>query len=77
MVLHALMDVLDAAGGDEAALEVALRELATGLTDDDINGLGNMDPDATFRRTAPTDWPAAQRRAGGARCAAQIRHDIR
>ncbi len=44
MVLHALMDVLDAAGGDEAALEVALRELATGLTDDDINGLGNMDP---------------------------------
>jgi hypothetical protein len=44
MVLHALMDVLEAAGGDEAALEVALRELATGLTDDDINGLGNMDP---------------------------------
>src|ERR1700761_564608 len=43
MVLHALMDVLDAAGGDETALEVALRELATGLTDDDINGLGNMD----------------------------------
>jgi hypothetical protein len=43
MVLHALMDVLDAAGGDEAALDSALRELATGLTDDDINGLGNMD----------------------------------
>jgi hypothetical protein len=43
MVLHALMDVLEAAGGDETALEVALRELATGLTDDDINGLGNMD----------------------------------
>jgi hypothetical protein len=43
MVLHALMDVLDAAGGDESALESALRELATGLTDDDINGLGNMD----------------------------------
>jgi hypothetical protein len=43
MVLHALMDVLEAAGGDEVALEVALRELATGLTDDDINGLGNMD----------------------------------
>jgi hypothetical protein len=44
MVLHALMDVLEAAGGDESALEIALRELATGLTDDDINGLGNMDP---------------------------------
>ena len=25
------------------ALEAALRELATGLTDDDINGLGNLD----------------------------------
>jgi DNA-directed RNA polymerase subunit K/omega len=44
MVLHALMDVLEAAGDDEPALEIALRELATGLTDDDINGLGNMDP---------------------------------
>jgi hypothetical protein len=43
MVLHALMDVLDAAGGDEAALDSALRELATGLTDDDLNGLGNLD----------------------------------
>jgi hypothetical protein len=43
MVLHALMDVLDAAGGDEVALEIALRELATGLTDDDLNGLGNLD----------------------------------
>jgi hypothetical protein len=43
MVLHALMDVLEAAGGDEAALEIALRELATGLTDDDLNGLGNLD----------------------------------
>ena len=43
MVLHALMDVLDAAGGDEAALEIALRELATGLTDDDLNGLANPD----------------------------------
>jgi hypothetical protein len=43
MVLHALMDVLDAAGGDEAALEVALRELATGLSDDDLNGLANGD----------------------------------
>jgi len=43
MVLHALMDVLDAAGRDEAALEIALRELATGLTDDDLNGLGNLD----------------------------------
>jgi hypothetical protein len=43
MVLHALMDVLDAAAGDEAALEVALRELATGLSDDDLNGLANGD----------------------------------
>ncbi len=43
MVLHALMDVLDAAGADEAALEVALRELATGLCDDDLNGLTNPD----------------------------------
>jgi hypothetical protein len=43
MVLHALMDVLDAAGGDEAALEAALRELATGLSDDDLNGLANGD----------------------------------
>ena len=43
MVLHALMDVLEAAGRDEAALEIALRELATGLTDDDLNGLGNLD----------------------------------
>ena len=43
MVLHALMDVLDAAGGDEAALETALRELATGLSDDDLNGLTNPD----------------------------------
>ncbi len=43
MVLHALMDVLDAAAGDEAALEVALRELATGLSDDDLNGLANPD----------------------------------
>jgi hypothetical protein len=43
MVLHALMDVLDAAGSDEAALEVAFRELATGLSDDDLNGLANPD----------------------------------
>ena len=43
MVLHALMDVLDAAGGDEASLEAALRELATGLSDDDLNGLTNPD----------------------------------
>ena len=43
MVLHALMDVLDAAGGDESALEAALRELATGLSDDDLNGLGGLD----------------------------------
>lgn len=42
MVLHSLMDVLDAAGADEAALEVALRELATGLSDDDLNGLGDL-----------------------------------
>jgi hypothetical protein len=37
------MDVLDAAGADETALEVALRELATGLSDDDLNGLTNPD----------------------------------
>jgi hypothetical protein len=43
MVLHALMDILDAAAGDEASLEVALRELATGLSDDDLNGLANPD----------------------------------
>jgi hypothetical protein len=43
MVLHALMDVLNAAGKDEAALEIALRELATGLSDDDLNGLTNPD----------------------------------
>jgi len=42
MVLHSLMDVLEAAGTDEAALEGALRELATGLSDDDINGLGDL-----------------------------------
>ena len=42
MVLHALMDVLDAAG-DESSLEAALRELATGLSDDDLNGLANPD----------------------------------
>jgi hypothetical protein len=42
LVLHALMDVLDAAGDDEAALESALRELATGLSDDDLNGLGDL-----------------------------------
>src|SRR4029077_8230958 len=41
LVLHALMDVLDAAGDDEVALEAALRELATGLSDDDLNGLGD------------------------------------
>jgi hypothetical protein len=43
MVLHALMDVLDAAGKDETALATALRELATGLSDDDLNGLANPD----------------------------------
>ena len=42
MVLHSLMDVLDAAGSDEAALKSALRELATGLSDDDLNGLGDL-----------------------------------
>jgi len=42
LVLHALMDVLEAAGDDEAALEAALRELATGLSDDDLNGLGDL-----------------------------------
>jgi hypothetical protein len=43
LVLHALMDVLEAAGDDENALEAALRELATGLSDDDLNGLGDLD----------------------------------
>jgi len=43
LVLHALMDVIEAAGDDEAALEAALRELATGLSDDDLNGLGDLD----------------------------------
>ena len=35
LVLHALMDVQEAAGDDEAAFEAALRELATGLGDDE------------------------------------------
>jgi hypothetical protein len=43
MVLHALMDVLDAAGGDEVSLKTALHELATGLSDDDLDGLANPD----------------------------------
>ncbi len=43
MVLHALMDVLEAAGTDEPALEAALRELATGLSDDDLDDLANPD----------------------------------
>jgi hypothetical protein len=43
LVLHALMDVLDAAAGDEAAFEAALRELATGLSDEDLEGLGGLD----------------------------------
>jgi hypothetical protein len=34
LVLHALMDVQEAAGGDEVAFEAALRELATGLSTD-------------------------------------------
>jgi len=38
-VLHALMDVLDAAGDDEAAFESALRELANGLSDEDLDDL--------------------------------------
>ena len=41
LVLHALMDVLEAAGDDEDALAAALHELATGLTDDDLNDLGD------------------------------------
>ncbi len=44
LVLHALMDVLDAAGDDEAAFESALRELATGLSDEDLQDLGGLDP---------------------------------
>jgi hypothetical protein len=36
LVLHALMDVQEAAGDDEAAFEAALRELATGLGDADL-----------------------------------------
>ena len=39
LVLHALMDVLDAAGDDEAAFQAALRELATGLSDEDLDDL--------------------------------------
>jgi hypothetical protein len=39
LVLHALMDVLDAAGDDEAAFKAALRELATGLSDEDLDDL--------------------------------------
>jgi hypothetical protein len=39
LVLHALMDVLDAAGDDEAAFEAALRELAAGLSDEDLDDL--------------------------------------
>jgi hypothetical protein len=39
LVLHALMDVLDAAADDEAAFEAALRELAAGLSDEDLDGL--------------------------------------
>jgi hypothetical protein len=41
MVLHALMDVQDAAGDDEAAFEIALRELATGFGD--VSELGDLD----------------------------------
>jgi len=47
LVLHALMDVLDAAAGDEDAFESALRELATGLSDEDLQdlgGLGGLEP---------------------------------
>jgi hypothetical protein len=44
LVLHALMDVLDAAAGDEGAFESALRELATGLSDEDLQGLGGLEP---------------------------------
>jgi hypothetical protein len=43
LVLHALMDVLEAAGDDEEAFRAALRELATGLSDDDLNDLGDPD----------------------------------
>jgi hypothetical protein len=43
MVLHDLMDVLKAVGNDETSLGIALRELATGLSDDDLNGLANPD----------------------------------
>ena len=38
------MDVLDAANGDEEAFETALRELATGLSDEDLQDLGGLDP---------------------------------
>jgi hypothetical protein len=41
MVLHALMDVQDAAGDDEATFEAALRELATGFGD--VSELGDLD----------------------------------
>jgi hypothetical protein len=41
MVLHALMDVQEAAGDDEAAFDAALRELATGFGD--VGELGDLD----------------------------------
>ncbi len=41
LVLHALMDVLEAAGDDEAAFENALRELATGLGGTDPGARGD------------------------------------
>jgi hypothetical protein len=45
LVLHALMDVQEAAGDDEAAFEAALRELATGLapSPDDLDDLNDLD----------------------------------
>jgi len=36
--------VLDAAAGDEDAFESALRELATGLSDEDLQDLGGLEP---------------------------------
>jgi hypothetical protein len=42
LVLHALMDVIDAAGSDRAILKSLLRDLTIGLDDLD-NGMGNRE----------------------------------
>lgn len=40
LVLHALMEALEAAGNDEAEFEATLRALANGLDDSELDGLG-------------------------------------